>query len=155
MIEESKNQRLEAFNRVLEADGYDIVEAQPQRRSTITERINPENDDPIGFVVVETPVEIRDHEFTGDVVLTVFEDRLSSHGVDIYSDPEDPLSEEQQTLLSELVPPRDVTDDDGKTRRVWTYFAPPDDLPDSVMDDSRDNIDEVMAEFESVYETLT
>lgn len=153
MIEESKEERLESFERALETEGYDVVEVEPRSGKTITERINSQDDDTVGFVVVETPVRIRGHEFEGEVTVTVHGDRLTSHGVDIYSRSDDPLSADERALLDELVPSREVTED-GETHRVWTYFAPPDDLPDSLVDDSRDDLDEVVDELESVYQRL-
>lgn len=150
---ESKEERLETFKRALEAEGYDVVEVEPQRKQTITERINKEADDTIGFAVVETPVEIQGHEFVGELTVTVLKDRLTNHGVDIRSSSDNPLSEEEKALLSDLVPPREVVDD-GETYQMWTYYAPPDDLPESVVDGSRDNLDEIVDDLESIYETL-
>lgn len=150
---EGKKERLEEFKRALEAEGYDVVEVEPQREQTITERINQEPDDTIGFAVVETPVEIRGNEFVGEVTVTVHEDRLASHGVDIRSGPDDPLSEAEKEYLSEIVPPRKERED-GETYQVWTYYSPPDDLPDSVVDESPDNLDEVVDELEAVYQRI-
>lgn len=153
MTEESKEERLETFRQALEGEGYDVAEVEPQLGKTITERIEEQDDDTIGFVVVETPVRIREHEFAGELTVTVHQDRLASHGVDIYSSLDDSLSEEEQSILSDLVPSRKVTED-GETYRVWTYYAPPDDLPESIVEGSRDNLNEVVDELESVYETI-
>lgn len=154
MIEESKDDRLEAFKHELEAEGYEVVDAEPQRRKTITEKIRQEEDDTVGFIVVNTGVELGGEKFDGELVITVHRDRLSNQGIDIRSHADDPLPKEKRDLLSEFVPPREVTDEDGETQSVWTYYPPPDTLPDDVLGDSRDNIDEVMAKLEAIYENV-
>lgn len=153
MIEENRTQRLEGFAEALEEAGYDVLTVEPRTDQTITERVSVEDDDTVGFVVVDAPVELGGYEFSGEVVVTVHEERVSSHGVDIYSEPDNELSAEERAALTDLVPPREVTTGDGESRQVWTYYPPPADLPDSIVDQSRDNLDEVMTEFEDVYQS--
>lgn len=152
MIEEFKRRRLDEFEAALEAEGYEVVAAEPQLRDSISKRIAGEEDDTVGFVVVETPVELEGVEFEGEFVITVFKDRIAHHGVDVYSRPDDPLSEEERALLDDLVPPREV-DDDGETRLVWSYYPPPADLPGD-LGESRDNVDDLLSEFEDVYDRV-
>lgn len=155
MIEEGKQERLDAFADALEEAGYEVLEAEPKLEKTIAEKVDHEEDDTVGFLVVRTPVELKGAEFEGELVVTVHEDHLSTHGVDVYSDPEDPIPDEKQRLLDTLVPSRTVTDDDGKTWRVWSYYTPPEDLPDDLVDESRDNVDELLDEFAAIYESTS
>lgn len=152
MIEEAKRERLEEFADAIEAEtGYEVLQAEPKLSRTITEKVGDQPDDLVGFLVVQAPVEFKGVEFEGDVVVNVHEDHLSDQGVDVYSEPDDPIPREKRDLLDTLVPPRDETTEDGETRRVWSYYPPPADLPDGVVDESRDNLDELIAEFEAVY----
>lgn len=152
MLSENEDERLEAFERELERAGYTVVSVEPTFRKTITERVRGEDDGSIGFVIVNTLVEIRGEPFDSELVLTVYEDRLVNHGVDIYSDPDDPLPPEKRKLLTGIVQPQKITDDDGNRQSLWTYYPPPTNLPDDLVDDSQDNIDELIEEFESVYQ---
>lgn len=155
MIEDVKKERLDEFADALEAEtGYEVLQAKPKLSRTITEKVGDQPDDLVGFLVVRAPVEFKGVEFEGDVVVNVHEDHLSDQGVDIYSHPDDPLPKEKRDILNTLVPPRDETTDEGETRRVWSYYAPPAGLPDDVVDDSRDNLDELIDEFEAVYERI-
>lgn len=154
VIGDSKEKRLQAFRAELETEGYDVTEIEPIYSKTITKRTKSEEDDSIGFVVVNAPIEIRDEEFDGEIVITVYEDKIAHHGVDIYSRPDDPLPEKKRNLLSELVPPREVIEDEEK-QLVWSYYPPPEDLPDKLVDSSRNNVDELMTEFESIYDRAT
>lgn len=154
MIGESKSDRLDEFKRALEAEGYDVVSVETQHRQTISEKIEQKDDGTLGFVGIETPVEIRGEVFDGQLVITVHEDRLSNHGVDIRSSLDDPLPEDKQNLLDQLVSARKVTDEDGETQLVWTYYPPPRDLPDTVIKEPPDNIHELIAEFESIYKSV-
>lgn len=155
MIEDAKQERLQELGEAIEAEtGYELVAAEPKLERTITEKIN-EPDDTVGFLVLRGPVLLKGVEFEGDVIVTVHEDHLSNRGVDVTSPSDDPLPREKRDLLDTLVPPRDVTDEDGETRRVWSYFPPPADLPASVVDESRDNLDELLEEFEAVYEEVS
>lgn len=153
MIEEGKRRRLEAFRDALVAAGYDVVDVEPQLRESVVMRLAGEEDDTVGFVVVRTPVEIGGIEFEGDLVVTVFDDRIAGHGVDIRSTPDEPLSEEEQAHLSGFVPPRQV-DSEGETELVWTYYPPPADLPEAVVDGDRDNIDAVVDELSNVFDRV-
>ncbi|MFB6280490.1 MAG: hypothetical protein ABEH40_00515 [Haloferacaceae archaeon] len=152
MIEEAKQERLDEFADAIEAEtGYEVVQSEPKLSRTITEKVGDQADDLVGFLVVRAPVEFKGVEFEGEVVVNVHEDHLSDQGVDVYSEPDDPLPREKRDLLDTLVPPRDETTEDGETRRVWSYYSPPADLPDGVVDDSRDNLDELIAELEGIY----
>lgn len=153
MIEEAKQERLDEIADAIEAEtGYEVLQAEPKLSRTITEKVGDQADDLLGFLVVRAPVEFKGVAFEGDVVINVHEDHLSDQGVDVYSEPDDPLPKEKRDVLDTLVPPRDETTDDGETRRVWSYYPPPADLPDGVVDDSRDNLDELIDELEAVYE---
>lgn len=155
MIEQAKQERLDELAEAIEAETeYEVVQAEPKLSRTITEKIN-EPDETVGFLVVRSPVVLKGVEFEGDVVVTVHEDHLSSRGVDVTSPADDPLPREERDLLDTLVPSRQVTDEDGTTREVWSYFAPPPDLPDHIVDESRDNLDELIAEFEGIYERVS
>lgn len=151
MIEEVRRRYLEAFRDQLEAEGYEVVTVEPQLRDSIVKRIAGEEDDTMGFVVVRVPVELRGVEFEGELVVTVFRDRIAGHGVDVHSWDDDPLPEAEQRHLSKLVPPREV-EEDGRSGRVWTYYPPPDDLPEGVVEEGRDNLSELISELEAVFE---
>lgn len=156
MIEEVKQERLDEIGDAIEAEtGYEVLNAEPKLSRTITEKVDNDHDDTVGFLVVEVPVLLKGQEFEGELVVIVHDDHLSNHGVDVVSPEDDPLPREKRDLLSTLVPPRDVTAEDGTTKRVWSYYPPPDDLPDSVVDDSRDNLDEIIDELEAVYERVS
>lgn len=153
MIEEGKRRYLEAFRDELVAAGYEVVTMEPQLRQSTVMRMAGEEDDTVGFVIVRTPVEIGGVEFDGELVVTVFEDRIAGHGVDIRSTPDDPLTEEEREHLSSFVPPREV-DSDGEPATVWTYYPPPSDLPDSVIEEDRDNVAAVVEELSAVFDRL-
>lgn len=153
MIEEGKRRYLETFRDELVQAGYEVVNVEPQRRQSTVMRMAGEEDDTVGFVVVRTPVEIGGVVFEGDLVVTVFEDRIAGHGVDIRSTPDDPLSEEKRDHLSSFVPPREV-ESDGNPETVWTYYPPPSDLPDTVAEGDRDNIAEVVEELSAVFDRI-
>lgn len=155
MIEDAKQERLERIGEAIEAETeYALVQAEPKLERTITEKIN-EPDDTVGFLVFRGPVLLKGAEFEGDVIVTVHEDHLSNRGVDVTSTPDDPIPREKRDLLDTLVPPREETDEDGETRRVWSYFPPPADLPPGVIDESRDNLDDLLEEFEAIYERVS
>lgn len=155
MIEDAKQERLDEIAEAIESEtGYEVIQAEPKLSRTITEKVGDQPDDLVGFLVVRAPVEFKGVEFEGEVVVNVHEDHLSNQGADVYSRPDDPLPKEKRDLLDTLVPPRDETTEDGETRRVWSYYPPPADLPDDVVDDSRDNLDELIAEMEAIYEAL-
>ncbi|MFB6303065.1 MAG: hypothetical protein ABEH78_09425 [Haloferacaceae archaeon] len=156
MIEDVKQERIDEIADTIEAGtGYEVLQAEPKLSRTITEKVGDQPDDLLGFLVVRVPVEFKGVEFEGEMVVNVHEDHLSDQGVDVYSEPDDPIPKEKRDILDTLVPPRDETTDDGETRRVWSYYAPPADLPDGVVDPSRDNLDELIAEMESVYEGVS
>jgi hypothetical protein len=156
MIEDAKQERLEQISEEIEAaTGYEVIQAEPKLSRTITEKVGDQADDLVGFLVVRVPVRFKGVEIEGEMVVNVHEDHLSDQGVDVYSHPDDPIPEEKREILNTLVPPRDETTDDGETRRVWSYYAPPSDLPEGVVDESRDNLDELIAEMEAVYEDLS
>lgn len=154
MLDEFREDRLERFRARLEAEGYEVADVESVLREPVTHQISGDEDDTLGFVVVDTPVELQGETFEGEVMVIVYKDGLSNHGVDVRSRPDDPLSERKRSILDDLVPPREVVDDDGETQLMWSYYPPPDDLPDTVTDGSSHNIDELMAEFESIYEKI-
>jgi hypothetical protein len=155
MIEDAKEERLERIGEAIAAETeYELLQAQPKLERTITEKIN-EPDDTLGFLVLRGPVLLKGLEYEGDVIVTVHEDHLSNRGVDVTSHPDDPIPKEKRERLDTLVPGRDVTDEDGETRRVWSYFPPPADLPPGVVDESRDNLDDLLEEFEAIYERVS
>lgn len=153
MIEEVRRRQLEAFEAALEAVGFDVARIEPQLRDSIVKRLAGEEDDTVGFVVVNTPIELLGTEFDAELVVTVFRDRVASHGVDVSERDNAPLDDDERELLDSLVPPRSV-EGDGGTDTVWTYYPAPADLPDEVGVGDRDNVDAVMAEIEAVFEDV-
>lgn len=119
------------FEKALEEEGIDVIEAAE----------SPDTDHD-GFVSINTTLEIEGETFDGEVMYLIYEDRIESHGADIWQTQADVKSgSDREALLDRVSAIRD-DDVDGS---IWTYHQ---------RDDVEDNLDKITTRVETTFEKV-